>query len=118
MFLSTVERIWSGPVNPYLEEGQDATLATATEALARLRFSILLTARWEAEETGDAERRGELRDELARIRAQYFERIDDIAMTYGVQQAMDAQQDVERSVTLPRITMIRDSEEEGGDFLL
>lgn len=72
------------------------------EELARLRFSIVLTARWEVAERSDMERRDDLRRELARLRGLYFERIDEMAMTFGVQQAMDAKDEVERRVFVPR----------------
>jgi hypothetical protein len=118
MFLATLDSPWLGPANPYLNEGQEMTLASATESLARLRFSIILTARWEAEESEDTERRSELRDELAHLRMQYFDRIDEIAMTFGVQQAMNAQAEVESTVTVPRDVRLPELMADSGDFLL
>lgn len=102
MSTATVDNLSLSPGTSYLCETEETTLAGAIEELVRLRFSILLTARWEAAETDDAERRGELRAELADLRKFYFDEIDEIAMTFGVQQAMDAKNEVERNVVLPR----------------
>jgi hypothetical protein len=77
-------------------------LATATEKLAALRFLIILTARTEASEATEPERRKHLRGDLARLRAEYFNKIDEIAMHHGVQAAMDAREDVECTITVPR----------------
>ena len=98
----TVDRLSLSPGTSHLFEREERTLASVMEELVRLRFSILLTARWEAAETDDPERRGELRAELADLRKFYLDEIDEIAMTFGVQQAMDAKQEVERNVVLPR----------------
>jgi hypothetical protein len=102
MSTATVDRLSLSPGTSYLCDTEETTLAGAIEELVRLRFSILLTARWEAAESDDADRRGELRAELADLRKFYFDEIDEIAMTFGVQQAMDAKQEVERNVVLPR----------------
>lgn len=102
MSIATVENLSLSPGTSHVCEREESTLAGAVEELVRLRFSILLTARWEASETEDAERRGELRDELAELRRFYFDEIDEIAMTFGVQQAMNAKEEVERNVVLPR----------------
>ncbi len=104
MSTATVDRVSLSPGTAYVDEQQEVTLAGAIEELVRLRFSIILTARWEAGENDDAERRAELRTELADLRALYFEQIDEIAMTFGVQQAMDAKDEVERNVIVPRST--------------
>lgn len=77
-------------------------LATATEKLAALRFFILLTARREGLESADPEASEHMHNDLVWLRAQYFDMIDDIAMRYGVQQAMDAKQAVEHEVSVPR----------------
>ena len=79
----------------------EESLAASIEELARLRFSIVLTANWEAHGSEDALSRKELRDDLDQLRALYFEKIDRIAMTFGVQQAMDAKDEVERRITVP-----------------
>lgn len=78
------------------------SLAAATEKLAALRFFILLTARREGVESADPEGRELMQSDLVWLRAQYFDMIDEIAMGHGVQQAMDAKQQVEREVTVPR----------------
>jgi hypothetical protein len=89
------------PASQYAHEKQENLLADSTEELASLRFSIILTARWEAAASEDVERRDELRAELVELRRQYSEKIDDIAMTFGVQSAIDAKEDVERAVVIP-----------------
>ena len=98
----TVDRLSLSPGTSQLFEREERTLASVMEELVRLRFSILLTARWEAAETDDPERRGELRAELADLRKFYLDEIDEIAMKFGVQQAMDAKDEVEHNVVLPR----------------
>jgi hypothetical protein len=102
MSTATFELLSLSPGTSHLRETEEPTLAGAIEELVRLRFSILLTARWEAAETDDAERRGELRVELADLRKFYFDEIDEIAMTFGVQHAINAKEEVERNVILPR----------------
>jgi hypothetical protein len=85
----------------YGYEGPENRLASWSEELAELRYSIILTAKWEAAASEDVERREVLRDELVDLRSQYFEKIDEIAMTFGVQSAMDAKEEVERRVNVP-----------------
>ena len=77
-------------------------LAVAREELASLRFATILTARWEASASKDAMRRNEMRADLATLRRQYSQKIDEIAMSFSIQDAMDAQKEVERSVFVPR----------------
>jgi hypothetical protein len=114
MSAATVDLISLSPGTSHLRESEEKTLAGAMEELVRLRFSILLTARWEAAETDDAERRGELRAELADLRKFYFDEIDAIAITFGVQQAMNAKNDVERNVVLPRDSGLPDEAADDG----
>lgn len=90
------------PASRYIRETREVLLAYETEELAALRFSIILTARWEASESEEPERRAELRDELALLRKHYGDKVDEIAMTYGIQQAMKAKEEVERTVIVPR----------------
>jgi len=99
---ATIDRLSLSPGTVEAHQAQPPTLASAIEELARLRFSIILTARWEAAETEDADRRDDLRAELADLRIHYSDQIDQIAMTYGVQQAMDAKNEVEHNVFVPR----------------
>jgi hypothetical protein len=91
-----------GPASRYIRESQEAMLFYDTEELAVLRFSIILTARWADSDGEEPERRAELRSELAILRKHYGDKIDEIAMTYGVAQAMKAKAEVERAVVLPR----------------
>jgi hypothetical protein len=93
--------IANSPAFRYLVEKQEALLGLKTEELAGIQFSILLTARWEAAERTDSELRAELRNDLVNLRVSYFDKIDEIAMTCGVQAAMDAKKSVERMVMLP-----------------
>jgi hypothetical protein len=111
MSTAVVDRLSLSPGTAYAGEDQEVTLASAIEELVRLRFCIILTARWEAGENEDADRRTELRSELADLRALYFDQVDEIAMTFGVQQAMDAKEEVERNVIVPRLAELPDGEE-------
>jgi hypothetical protein len=90
-----------GPASRFVQENLQSSLAANTEELAGLRFSIILTAKWEASAKVDDERRNELRSELAGLRRKYSQKIDEIAMTFGVQDAMKAKEAVERAVAIP-----------------
>ncbi len=85
------------PATGYVQESLDA----CAEELARLRLSIVLTAKWEAAESGDALRRKELRADLDQLHALYFQMIDEIAMNFGVKAAIHAKEKVERTVSIP-----------------
>lgn len=91
-----------GPASRYIQETRVELLDYETEELAALRFSIILTARWAASDHELPERRAELADELALLRKHYGDKIDEIAMTFGVDQAMKTQDEVERTVVVPR----------------
>jgi len=91
-----------GPASRYVREAREAFLAYDIEELAVLRFSIILTARWEASDCEGSERRAELREELGLLRRHYSDKVDDIAMTFGVAAAMNAKEEVERTVYVPR----------------
>lgn len=91
-----------GPASIYVRETREALLAYETEELGALRFSIILTARWEASEDESPEQRAELRADLKLLRHHYDDKIDEIAMTFGVAEAMKAKERVERTVTVPR----------------
>lgn len=101
MSIATVEKLSLSPGTSHACERRQASLANAIDELVRLRFSVLLTARWAEAETEDPDRRGELRVELAELRKFYFDEIDDIAMKFGVQEAMNAKEEVERNVVVP-----------------
>ena len=92
----------NGPASRYIRETSIELLDYETEELAALRFSIILTARWAGSEDEPPERRAELREELVLLRQHYGDKIDEIAMTFGVQKAMEAQNQVERTVIVPR----------------
>jgi hypothetical protein len=91
----------NGQATRYIRETSIELLDYETEELAALRFSIILTVRWAASEDEVPERRAELRDELALLRRHYGDKIDEIAMTFGVQKAMETQNEVERTVVVP-----------------
>ena len=90
-----------GPASRYVRETRDELLTYETEELAAVRFSIILTARWVASEEETPERRAELREELELLRKHYGDKIDEIAMTFGVQQAIETRDEVERTVIVP-----------------
>ena len=69
-----------------------------------MRFSIILTARSEASNDEAPDRRAELRDELALLRKHYGDKVDEIAMTFGIDQAIKTKDEVERTVIVPRDT--------------
>ena len=77
-------------------------LSSLTEKLASLRYLIILTARWAASDSIGEERRKGMNCDLARLRREYSFLIDDIAMSIGIQQAMDAKVRVENSVSVPK----------------
>lgn len=90
------------PAIRFIQDTPEAHLAAEIEELASLRFFIVLKARWEASGSLDLEHRDELRAELAHVRWLYLEKIDAIAMSFGVAQAMKAKEDVERRVSVPQ----------------
>jgi hypothetical protein len=90
------------PAAVYARLRRESNLAAMTQELSGLRFSIILLARWEAARTMDARNMVELRRELKQMRTLYSDKIDTMAMTFGVQQAMDTKADVERSVVVPK----------------
>lgn len=90
-----------GPATRFAQAQQEFLLAAQIEELASLRFSIIITAKWEASPDESADRREELRDELEDLRTRYFDKIDSIAMTFGVDHAMKAKEQVEHGVTRP-----------------
>ncbi len=90
-----------GPATRFIEKKQEQLLAVDAEELAALRFSIVLTAKWEADGDEEPQRRAELRGELASLRASYYDKIDRIAMAFGVSVAMKMKDEVEQRVTVP-----------------
>jgi hypothetical protein len=102
MSTAVLDRVALLPASLHARLKRKSTLAAYYQELAGLRFSIVLLARWEHSESLQEDNRAELREELAHLRAYYFDTIDDLAMAYGVQQAMNAQAEVERTVDVPR----------------
>lgn len=101
MFPHMLEAASIDPAVANEDEQQNAMFAASAEELAGLRFSILLTAKWEASDTVTDERRAELRTELSNLRSLYLDQIDKFAMAFGVQSAIEAKEEIERSVELP-----------------
>jgi hypothetical protein len=89
------------PASVHVRLKHEVSLSALTQELAGLRFSILLLARWEGSREVDADNRAELREELAHLRALYLDTVDEMAMAFGVQQAMQAKEAVEHTVTVP-----------------
>lgn len=102
MLHSPLDPSLMGPASRYIKDSREALLAYETEELAALRFSIILTARWEASDEEDPEKRAELRADLSLLRRHYGDKIDEIAMTLGVEKAMKVKEEVERTVVVPR----------------
>ncbi|HVN92386.1 MAG TPA: hypothetical protein VMT38_01755 [Terracidiphilus sp.] len=105
-----------GPASRYIRETSIELLDYETEELAALRFSIILTARWASSEDESPERRAELREELYLLRKHYGDKVDEIAMTFGVEQAIKAQHEVERTVIVPRDLTPMPVKIEGKDY--
>jgi hypothetical protein len=97
-----LEAVATAPASPHTREHAEPQLAVVTGELAALRFSVILTAKWVLSEAESAERSAELRNELVQLRRLYDDKIDQIAMTFGVQRAVKAKEEVERTVTLSR----------------
>ena len=91
-----------GPASRYVNESREALLSYEREELAALRYSVILTARWEASEDEDPQERAELRADLSLLRRHYADKIDEIAMSFGVEEAMKAKDHVECTVVVPR----------------
>ena len=88
-------------VADYMGDQQKDLFAAGAEELASIRLSILLTEEWAALETITAQRYSELRNELDTLRSSYHGKVDELAMTFGVQKAIEAKEEVERDVELP-----------------
>jgi hypothetical protein len=97
----TLDVVLSGADFRHPPDRLKTTLTASIDELAGLRFSILITARWEESEDESEEQRAQLREELVLLRSLYFDKIDHIAMNFGVRHAMKAQREVERKVNLP-----------------
>ncbi len=104
-----------GPTTPHVLETPEALFAYDTEELSALRFSIILTARWASSDSESPDRRAELRADLAQLRRHYSDKIDEIAMTFGVDQAMKAQEEVERTVVVPRDIVSFETSSDGAE---
>jgi hypothetical protein len=101
MSTAVLDRAALIPATLYARLRREPNRSAFLEELASLRFSIVLLARWQASDYVEKENRDELCHELARLRSLYFDTIDEMAMAFGVQQAMNAQKQVERTVEVP-----------------
>jgi hypothetical protein len=99
---SAPETVALVPASVHVRLKRETNLAAMTEELAGLRFSIILLARWEAACNMDPQSLAALRRELAELRRLYMDKIDALAMTFGVQQAMETKTTVERTVVVPK----------------
>jgi hypothetical protein len=91
-----------GPASEHVIEKREVLFIEEIEDLGALRFAIILTSRWAASDSENPERRAELRSDLAMLRKRYSNKIDEIAIIFGVGQAMKAKDEVERTVIVPR----------------
>jgi hypothetical protein len=98
----TLDPFIAEPASRFVLEQYQPSLADAVEQLVALRFSIVLSAKWESSGILSGHAKTELRDELRQLRSRYSDKIDEIAMNYGVQAAMDAREGVERGVIVPK----------------
>ena len=78
------------------------SLTALNEKLASVRYLIILTARWAESDSIGRERRRQMNRDLVRLRKEYSALIDDVAMNFGIQAAMDAKEGVERNVMVPK----------------
>jgi hypothetical protein len=101
MFTALLDTAANCPASRQKWERQENLIAD-TEELAGLRLSILIAARCAGSGSLPAGDRAHLRAERAHLLELFFVKIDQIAMTFGVQNAMDAQAEVERTVSIPR----------------
>jgi hypothetical protein len=106
-----------GPTTPHVLETREELFAYDTEELSALRFSVILTARWAASDSESPDRRAELRADLAQLRKHYEDKIDEIAMTFGVDQAMKAKEEVERTVIVPYDVITYETSNDGAEEL-
>ena len=76
-------------------------LTVCNVELANLRHQIILRASWASCDCPTVRLRLELQADLVRLRREYSHKIDEIAIKFGIQQAMAAQQAVEKNVKVP-----------------
>ena len=92
------------PVIRFIENTPEARLAAEVEELVSLRSFIILKTRWEASEYLNKVHRAELCDELQEVHRLYAQKLDAIAMDFGVAHALEASKDVERRIAVPEGT--------------
>ena len=106
------------PASLYARLRRESTLDAFHQELAGIRFSIVLLSRWRSSPGLDAANRAELREELTHLRSLYLDTLDELAMAFGVQRAIETRQEVERTVEVPRGMMppLSDSEDDSREF--
>ena len=84
---------------PLVEDDRNQSpIKGATEALKRLRFTIVTTGQVEADSRIRLTERVKLRSELAELRAWYLDQVDEIAMQFGVAGALKIKKQVEKDI--------------------
>lgn len=84
-----------------IEKQNKRLLALKRGELAGIRFLIVLTGKWEAWDSLPLGRRADLRTELFNLRALYLDKLDEIALEFGVQTAIEIKDEVEHTVAIP-----------------
>ncbi len=116
IFHASLDSTTIGPTSEDVIETREVLLTEETEELGALRFATILTSRWADSDEETLERRAELRSDLAVLRKRYSNKIDDIAMKFGIAQAMKAMEEVERTVIVPRdVVSMRAPSDDGED---
>lgn len=82
------------------EKQKKKALGVKREELRGIRISVVLTEQWEASDTLLDSRRVELCTELSHLRSEYLDKLDEIAMAFGVQTAIESKEEVERTVVI------------------
>ena len=101
-FAESLDAAIAGPASRFVQNQQQSCLSDAVGQLAGLRFAIILSAGWESSSVLAPSARAELREELRQFRLKYNSKLDEIAMNFGVQAAIDAKEGVEREVKVPK----------------
>ena len=96
MFVPTVDEEQQLPL---IENDQNLSpIHGATEALQRLRFTIVTKARTMGDSRTPKSDRAQLNTELTELRARYLNKVDEIAMQLGVAEALNIKKQVEKEI--------------------
>jgi len=88
------------PASVHAHFRHETTLAAMTQELASVHSSMLVLVRSAKPHSLDAGDLARVREEVAQLRVLYFEKIDEIAISFGVQRAIEAKESVECSVKI------------------